>query len=253
MYLSRLKSPVDFRTLKKEYERNKPFSHIVMDDFFNPVEMKEVESKFPESDNGSWWSYSNALERKFARTDLENFPFQIQLLIHELQSNLFVSFLEKLTGIDGLIVDHTLNGAGLHQSVRGGKLDLHVDYNYHPVTRLDRRVNVLVYLNSGWKPEWGGALELHSRNSPIVRMISPTLGRMVIFGTTDSNIHGHPDPLECPNSKTRKSIALYYYSNGRPRCERRAPHSTVFLPRPGEPLDPEKQKLRMLRAKKRLP
>ena len=30
---------------------------------------------------------------------------------------------------------------------------------------------------------------------------------------------GYPEPIKCPNEKSRKSIALYYYSNGRPKKE----------------------------------
>jgi hypothetical protein len=33
---------------------------------------------------------------------------------------------------------------------------------------------------------------------------------------------------------TRKSIALYYFSNGRPEEEDHMEHGTMFVPRPGE-------------------
>jgi hypothetical protein len=53
----------------------------------------------------------------------------------------------------------------------------------------------------------------------------------MIFGTTDFTYHGHPDPLRCPEHMTRKSLALYYFSNGRPAEEITGEHSTVFQAR----------------------
>jgi Rps23 Pro-64 3,4-dihydroxylase Tpa1-like proline 4-hydroxylase len=167
--------------------------------------------------------------------------------------NRFVNFLEKLTGIEGLITDHTLNGGGLHQILRGGKLDIHADYNYHPITQLDRRLNVLVYLNENWHPGWGGNLELWNKDmSSCEKSIEPFFNRVVIFSTNDDSFHGHPDPLECPETESRKSIALYYYTNGRPESERSAPHSTLFKRRPCDPVIPEYEDLRKQRAVRRV-
>jgi len=58
--------------------------------------------------------------------------------------------------------------------------------------------------------------------------------RCVIFNTTDFSFHGHPDPLTCPEGRTRKSLAMYYYTNGRPAEEISGDHSTLFKARPGE-------------------
>jgi hypothetical protein len=93
-----------------------------------------------------------------------------------------------------------------------------------------------LYLNRGWQEEWGGHFELWDRNMTECRKkILPVFGRCVIFSTTDFSHHGHPDPLNCPPSESRKSLALYYYSNGRPREEiARTHYSTPFHRRPGE-------------------
>jgi hypothetical protein len=42
---------------------------------------------------------------------------------------------------------------------------------------------------------------------------------MAMFSTTDYSYHGHPDPLSCPPDRSRRSLALYYYTNGRPAEE----------------------------------
>ena len=142
-----------------------------------------------------------------------------------------LGFLEALTGIDGLIPDPYFGGGALHQIPAGGFLKVHADFNWHPKLRLDRRLNMLVYLNPGWEDGWGGALELWSRDrrGP-VRTIMPHFNRTVVFSTTDSSFHGHPHPLTCPAGVSRKSVSLYYYSNGRPDAEKSSPHDTIFLP-----------------------
>jgi len=69
--------------------------------------------------------------------------------------------------------------------------------------------------------------------------ILPVFNRCVIFNTTDFSFHGHPNPLTCPPGWTRKSIAIYYYSNGRSIEEvntevSNLPHTTLFRDRPNE-------------------
>jgi hypothetical protein len=59
-------------------------------------------------------------------------------------------------------------------------------------------------------------------------------GRLAVFSTTDFSFHGHPDPLTCPEGRSRRSIALYYFSAGRPEEEISGDHSTLFKARPGE-------------------
>jgi len=239
--------------LNREYLEAKPFPHIVLHGLLDPQKIQTLVQEFPEESNGKWWKYENILEKKLARNDLHHLPVSIRNVIHEFQEHRFVTLIEKITGIPALIVDHTLNGAGLHQIVRGGKLDVHADYNFHPITGLDRRVNVLLYLNPDWKPGWNGSLELWNRDmTECVKSISPELNTIVIFGTTDQAFHGHPDPLQCPPGQSRKSIALYYYTNGRPSHERSLPHSTVFKRRPQDPLTEEHEELRRARARKRI-
>ena len=140
-----------------------------------------------------------------------------------------LQFLEALTGIEGLIPDPYFGGGGLHQIEPGGFLKIHADFNVHPKLKLDRRLNLLTYLNKDWRDEWGGHLELW--NAPMTerrQRIAPLFNRTVVFSTTDTSFHGHPHPLTSPPGVTRKSVSLYYYTAGRPQEERSAPHDTIF-------------------------
>jgi 2-oxoglutarate-Fe(II)-dependent oxygenase superfamily protein len=148
---------------------------------------------------------------------------------------MLVGFLEQLTGIEGLIPDPYFWGGGLHQITRGGYLKVHADFNRYSKLRLDRRLNLLLYLNRDWKEEYGGHLELwNEQMTTCERKILPIFNRCVVFSTTDYSYHGHPDPLNCPEQQTRKSLALYYYTNGRLEEGVSPVHTTLFQRRPGE-------------------
>jgi Rps23 Pro-64 3,4-dihydroxylase Tpa1-like proline 4-hydroxylase len=140
-----------------------------------------------------------------------------------------------LTGIQDLISDPFYRGGGLHNILPGGKLGVHADFNKHQKYDLDRRLNLLLYLNKDWKEEYGGHIELWDKNmQKCVKRVLPIFNRVVIFTTTDHSFHGHPDPLNCPNPMSRKSLALYYYTHGRPEEDESQTHSTLFKLRPGE-------------------
>ena len=162
--------------------------------------------------------------------------------MHYLNSEPFLEFLQILTGIqEPLISDPYFVGAGQHEIKKGGLLKVHADFNKHPTLHLDRRINVLVYLNKDWKEEYGGCFELWNEDmSKCGKKILPYFNRIAIFNTTDFSYHGHPDPLNCPEDRSRKSLALYYYSNGRPNHEINLGlenHSTLFKPRQGDIAD----------------
>jgi len=111
-------------------------------------------------------------------------------------------------------------------------LAIHADFNRHRAYSLDRRLNLLLYLNKDWREEYGGHLQLWNRDmTRCEAKVLPVFNRVMIFSTTDFTYHGHPDPLQCPEGMTRKSLALYYFSNGRPAEEVSDGHSTLFRPR----------------------
>jgi Rps23 Pro-64 3,4-dihydroxylase Tpa1-like proline 4-hydroxylase len=150
-----------------------------------------------------------------------------------LNSNPFVGFLEKITAITGLLADPHLQGGGVHNTRPGGYLKVHADFNKHPRYGLDRRLNLLIYLNEDWQPEYGGDLELWSPDmQSCIHSIAPIAGRCVIFRTSSNSYHGHPHPLTCPPDRSRRSVALYYYSNGRPDEDGSREHGTLWQETP---------------------
>jgi Rps23 Pro-64 3,4-dihydroxylase Tpa1-like proline 4-hydroxylase len=221
------------------YSSAKPFPHIVFDDFFDPGIADAILAEFPEPDAIRWQRFDNANEVKLASAAEASFGALTRLLLYHLNSITFLEFLSQVTGIKELMPDPRFDGGGLHQIVRGGKLGIHADFNKHAVYGLDRRLNLLLYLNKNWREEYGGHLQLWDRNMTRCEVkVAPIFNRVMIFSTTDFTYHGHPDPLQCPEGMTRKSLALYYFTNGRPAEEVTGDHSTIFRARGPEDLRP---------------
>ncbi len=219
----------------EQYKKNKPFPHIYFDDFLPVGAAEAVLRDFPEPKQLAWSEFDRPTERKLEFDQVERLPRSIREVLYFLNSRPIIRFLEVLTGIDGVIPDPYFLGGGLHQIKPGGNLEIHVDFNKHKKLNLDRRINLLIYLNKNWTDEYGGHFELWNRNmSAAEQRILPIFNRCAIFSTTDFSYHGHPNPLKCPPDRTRKSLATYYYSNGRPEEEVSGEHSTLFQLRPGE-------------------
>lgn len=219
---------------REEYAQAKPFPHIVIDDFLPESVLKDVLAEFPKPGQIDWQTFQTPAEKKLASKHEQQMGDATRLLLYQLNSSTFITFLETLTGIDGILPDPHFEGGGLHQIERGGFLKMHLDFNWQEKLRLDRRVNFLLYLNQDWKEEYGGHLELWDQAvTRCEKKVLPVFNRCVIFSTSDFSYHGHPEPLTCPEGNTRKSLALYYYTNGRPPQETLGkPHTTVFQSRP---------------------
>jgi len=208
--------------LKNQYSFADPFPHIQIDNFFSDEYLSSILDEFPDLSNlKNSQNYKNQNEIKFANNDFKNFPEKMKTFFNFLNSEIFLNFLQILTSInEKLIADEELNGGGLHEIKTGGLLKVHTDFSKHPANNFDRRVNVLIYLNKDWKKEYKGCLELWDKEMKECRQkILPSFNKMVIFSTTDFSNHGHPDPIDCPSDISRKSIALYYFSEGRPKEE----------------------------------
>jgi len=179
------------------------------------------------------------VRKKLGTTWKTRFGPRTQACFGDLTSARFLLALEKLTGMWGLMGDPYFYGGGLHATAPGGRLAVHADFNKHPRFMLDRRLNLLVYLNEGWAEANGGHLELWSRDMQrCEQRLLPVFNRTVIFSTDRTSYHGQPSPVVGPPGLWRRSIALYYYSNGRadeghppPEGER---HSTLWQQRPGD-------------------
>jgi Rps23 Pro-64 3,4-dihydroxylase Tpa1-like proline 4-hydroxylase len=208
-----------------------PYAHCCIDDFLPLPLVRAIAKEIPRPDGDPKWShyFAEGFEDKWAISDDLGLPPTLRALIHEMNASYFLRFLEKLTGIDHLLPDPHLHGAGLHLVPSGGVLQVHSDFNYSAKLQLHRRVNAFLYLNPDWQDEWGGALELWDRHDGSAQAsYPPRFNRLVVFNARSDTFHGHPAPITSPKTQWRTSIAMYYYTSERPVEEIEAPHNTIY-------------------------
>lgn len=195
-----------------EYQNATPFPHIVMEDFLSKDVLRGIVDEFPDREGRTYFDRAQErLKYQFNPNTVES--FKVRNLLAELNGEPFLAFLSMMTGIEGLISDPYYSGGGLHETLSGGHLSIHADFNLHKEMQVERRLNLLVYLNDDWPEEYGGQLELWDKKMRgAAKSILPVMGRAVVFSTTLQSFHGQPDPVSCPPDRSRRSIATYYYT-----------------------------------------
>jgi hypothetical protein len=200
--------------LTTQYASAQPFPHVVVDGVLRPEAFDRAAAEFPALRDPFWKGYLHVNETKYGNTKPDTWGPTLNAVAKEFVSPQFVSFLERLTGIKDLLPDWTMDGGGLHQTLRGGHLNVHADFTTHHVNEnWSRRVNILLYLNREWREEWGGQLELWDKEMTAAQAkVQPAGNRMLVFTTSHDSFHGHPDALTCPDDVARRSMALYYFT-----------------------------------------
>lgn len=236
LYLDLKKARLFGEELSGTYCFSDPFPHIVIDNFLPLPLIEEIHSLFPSKklvdDIFFEDGYSGLHKRQVLPESCEQ---KIRGIFHFFNSAPVLQFLEGLTTIESLIGDPYFQGGGFHEIFRGGKLGVHADFRVHSQLHLNRRINMLIYLNKDWNYDFGGELELwDKRMTSKIESIAPHFNRCVIFNTDSDSYHGHPDPLNTPDHITRKSIALYYYTASKKVYEDAPAHGTMYVARPND-------------------
>tara|TARA_B100001059_G_C17797905_1_gene564249 strand:+ start:677 stop:1444 length:768 start_codon:yes stop_codon:yes gene_type:complete len=221
--------------LKIQYSENKPFNHVVIDNFLPKKLCEYLLKKVPDPKNSLWKNTIGSDEINqpnklgmFHIKNLYDYDSQLATVFQVFNSFAIINFLHKLTDFKALIPDPTFSGGGYHQILRDGRLKIHADFNWHENLKVYRRINLLLYLNKDWKDEYQGNLELWDKDMQhCVKSIKPIFNRCVIFNTGKYSYHGHPIPLKCPENISRKSIATYYYESV-PGPDDQSHHSTLW-------------------------
>lgn len=228
--------PVKARTtgldLRQRHLAGDPFPHSVIDDFLPSDVLRLCQDRFPARAEQGCNSFDRAQERKKTEFSPDYLDDELRLVFMALTSRSMLQIIENITGINGLMPDPYFTGGGFHETRTGGHLGVHVDFNHHEKLDLERRVNMIIYLNDDWTEADGGQLELWDRGmTRAVQSVVPIANRAVIFSTSDHSFHGHTQPVAEPNGRPRRSIALYYYTAT--WDETRKAKTTVFRARPG--------------------
>jgi hypothetical protein len=215
-----------------------------------------IKKEYPENIDESWWKYENPLEVKFTNDKIHNYGNNIKNLFYSLSNNKIINTIGKIFNIDNLEFDPYCNGAGLHMMHRNGRLNMHLDYEKHPIINKQRRLNIIFYLNDEWNEEWNGATELWDENmEKCVIKSYPKRNTAILFVTTEKSFHGVPEKILCPQNIYRKTIAYYYISeiiNKSDKLKLGCNQSgfrekAIFIKRPNEPYDERIEKLYNIR------
>lgn len=189
----------------RQFATAAPFPHLVLDGLWPEERLRAAAAEFPPGDDPRWTTYPDPREHGKRAGDARLWGPATRAVFKTARSPQTCAALESLTGIAPLAADDV--GGGMHMTGEGGHLDLHIDFNLHPTQPLERRLNMLIFLNEEWDAAWGGVLCLGvDRDVEVL----PVLGRTVIFACSDASWHGHPDPIV--GDHWRKSLACYYYA-----------------------------------------
>lgn len=198
------------------YGNNPPFDYVVIDNFFTSEFANILSQEFPSYESAVWQGYNNQIEVKKICNNWNLFPKNTYSTFSYFNSDDWLSYLScKIQNDKRLYADYGLNGGGWHSHKRGGKLNTHLDYSVHPKLGLQRKLNIIIYMNPNWKKEWGGSLGLWSNESSerpgdLICSIWSKFNRAVIFDTTQNSWHGLPEPIRCPEGEARQSLAAYF-------------------------------------------
>jgi 2OG-Fe(II) oxygenase superfamily len=223
--------------LAERFARREPFRHVVIDDFLAPDFAGRLLAEFPPFERGNALNENGELANKATIERIRGLGEAYSELDDLVRSPALLDLVGRITSIPDLLYDPWYFGGGTHENRPGQDLDPHIDFNRHPIEGWHRRLNLIVYLNPEWDDAWGGSLELHSDpRSPDDRitLITPLFNRCVIFETTEASWHGFERIVPAGNGsvRSRRSVALYFYTRERPAEELGPAHSTIYIDRP---------------------
>jgi len=231
-------NPIDKDALRNEFQNARPVPWFKIDNFLREDFANQCADAFPTYDEVQKLgvTFTNINEKgKFQVSDSRKMPPALKLLNDLLNGREFLELMEYVTGMPDLLPDEKLVGGGLHSTGARGHLDVHLDFNQLKDRGWFRRLNILVYLNKGWKEEWGGEFELWDENVQVChKKFLPIFNRCVMFNTNEVSFHG-VNAVKCPDGQARKSFAAYYYTEKAPP-EFKEFHDTIFKARPDEKL-----------------
>jgi hypothetical protein len=227
---------VNKQEIGQQFKQALPFKHVVIDNFFKEGFCENLLAEFPNFDEKLAMNENGEVGMKAVHEHVSDLGPAYKTLDELVKSSDFLKMIEGYTGIKNLQYDPYYFGGGTHNNLEGQDLDPHVDFTHHPISGQHRRMNLIVYLNKEWEKDWGGNIELHKnpRQEPEhdkIISVEPLFNRAVLFETNNISWHGFPR-INLPKDKkdlSRKSFALYYYTDS--RDEPVKPHSTIYVER----------------------
>ncbi len=228
----KLFEPEAVQRLRAQLLAAKPFPHLVVEGIFHPDLLTLVNEEFEQHSTAGWQDVKSRYEA-FRRSVMgTRLGPASQLYFDIVNSGWFLEWVSSITGKPYLLSDPHLYGGGLHESRTGASFAIHRDFNRHRMSGLTNEMVFITYLNKGWQPEWGSALELwDKKRNACVKLVQPEFGRSILMLHGPASYHGHPAPMTAPDDRPRRSVAAYFYSSpeaGKPSQDKML---TIFMDR----------------------
>ena len=204
----------NLQDLQEKFVNAVPYDHIIIPNFLNNEYAEQIYHSFPTNiEDNKWHQYNNPIEVKYAFDDIQQLPNAVKDIFYLLSTKEISEKFSMLSKIQKLEHDPYLHGAGLHVHPRNGRLHVHLDYEKHPHLSKQRRLNIILYLNKNWNPEWNGETQLWDKNMDKCVVKSPIeFNTAIVFKTNEISWHGVPEIITCPEGILRKTLAYYYLS-----------------------------------------
>jgi hypothetical protein len=207
-------APEECEQLQQQLHAGTPCPHLVMDGLFHPALLELVAEEFDHLQDAGWVDVKSRYETLRRSAFGVTLGPASQLYFDILNSGWFTGWLSSVTGVPYLLPDPKLCGGGLHESRTGATFAVHRDFNRHRSLGLKNEMVFITYLNKGWEPEWGSALELWDKKAGrCVTSVQPEFGRTLLLPHGPNSFHGHTKPLQAPDGRPRRSVAAYFYTS----------------------------------------
>lgn len=206
--------PARQAALREQLLSAQPFPHLVLEGIFHPRLLELVREEFDMLGNDTWVTFRNDYENTRRSVLGPRLGPASQLYFNTVNAGWFMEWLSSITSVPYLLSDPKLFGGGLHESRPGARFAVHCDFRRHRFVGLKNEMVFITYLNQGWQPEWGAALELwDAHRQQCVTRVQPEFGHSILMPNGPTSYHGHPTPMQTPDGRPRRSVAAYYYTS----------------------------------------
>lgn len=239
-----------------EYKNTLPYPHIVLENALDENFAKKCQNEILNIKSDMWDRYNNPFEQKYTLRDKDNFPINCKELFNQLMSQDILDILSNIVG-EKLYNDLNKTWWGIHIYENGDYLDIHSDAGNHPINKMKKHITIGIYLSNNWNEINKGHLEIWDGDNVLdenpklnkcVNKILPSFNKMVIFSNTCNAWHGNPEPVNILDDERRIFVTISYLSNQHSNGFENNREKAYFISRPDDPINIEKDKLRLLRA-----
>jgi hypothetical protein len=212
-FISNLETAYPSRQLKETHLEGQPVPLTIIDNFLPAHIFDSIVSDIDNIPKNSYTTFSYDVSFRQECRDFTKSPM-LQSLVNSFNSSKFLYWIEGITGLEKLIPDPHLRGGGLARISSGNRLGLHTDFNWNDQLRINRKVNLILYLTPNWQSEWNGNLELWNKDTTqCITKIEPVGNRLIIWNYESWLVHGNSQTLFTPAGITRDNLIHFYYTS----------------------------------------